>query len=109
MKYTGSMRILTRARIEQAKKDYPDSATSLDTWHDLITENSFNNFIELKQVFGNKVDVVCKGFVFDISGNKYRLAASIHFNTQMVFIREILTHAEYDQETWKTKHKDFNC
>ena len=102
------MRVITRTRIEDFKKLYPDSVTSLDLWYDLITKNHFSDFMALKAVFGNKVDIVGKGYVFDISGNKYRLAASIHFHTQMVFIREIMPHAKYSKEVWKKQHKDFH-
>ncbi len=40
-------------------------------------------------------------YVFDVGGNKYRLIAAIHFNTQRLFVRHILTHADYDTERWK--------
>jgi mRNA interferase HigB len=40
-------------------------------------------------------------YVFNIGGNKYRLIAAIHFNTQRLFVRQILTHPEYDTERWK--------
>ena len=36
-----------------------------------------------------------------INGNAYRLIAAIHDNRWKVFIRHVLTHAEYDRETWK--------
>jgi len=39
--------------------------------------------------------------VFNIGGNKYRLVAVIHFNAQKLFIRQVLTHAEYDRGDWK--------
>jgi len=39
--------------------------------------------------------------VFNIGGNKYRLIAAIHFNRGKVYIRDVLTHAEYDKERWK--------
>ena len=40
-------------------------------------------------------------YVFNVAGNKYRLIAAIHFNWQMLFIRYILAHAEYDRGGWK--------
>jgi len=40
--------------------------------------------------------------VFNIGGNKYRLIASVHFNRQKVYVRRVLTHAEYDRGDWKT-------
>jgi mRNA interferase HigB len=39
--------------------------------------------------------------VFDIGGNKFRLITSIHYNRRKVYIRAVLTHAEYDRGNWK--------
>jgi mRNA interferase HigB len=35
--------------------------------------------------------------VFDIGGNKYRLVAAVHFDRQMLYVRHVFTHAEYDR------------
>jgi mRNA interferase HigB len=39
--------------------------------------------------------------VFNAGGNKYRLIAEINYVTQKLFLRHVLTHSEYDRETWK--------
>ena len=39
--------------------------------------------------------------VFNIGGNKYRLIARIRYDYQLVNVRFVLTHAEYDQGDWK--------
>jgi mRNA interferase HigB len=39
--------------------------------------------------------------VFNIGGNKYRLVSAIKYRWQVVYIRNILTHAEYDEGKWK--------
>jgi len=39
--------------------------------------------------------------VFNIGGNKARLIAAIHYNTQKLYIRAVLTHTEYDKNKWK--------
>ena len=31
-----------------------------------------------------------------LAGNRYRLIAAIHFNTQTLYVRAVLTHSEYD-------------
>lgn len=40
-------------------------------------------------------------FVFNIGGNKYRLIASVSFSTRQVFVKAVLTHAEYDDGDWQ--------
>jgi len=40
--------------------------------------------------------------LFNIGGNKFRLIDAIHFNRQKLYIRDVLTHAEYDKERWKS-------
>ena len=37
--------------------------------------------------------------MFDVGGNAYRVIAVIHYNTQIAYIRAVLTHAEYDKWT----------
>lgn len=72
----------------------------LAVWYALMSKADFGSFAELKKVFGS-VDKVGKFTVFDIGGNKYRLIVAIHFNRRKVYIRHVLTHAEYDRQKWK--------
>jgi hypothetical protein len=46
-------------------------------------------------------DQVAKLTVFNIAGNKVRLIAAIHYNSHKVYIRNVLTHDEYDKNKWK--------
>lgn len=39
--------------------------------------------------------------VFNIAGNRFRLIAGINYETQTIFIKHVLTHAEYDKGEWK--------
>lgn len=102
------MRIISRRPINAFTEKHPDSARALDHWYRIISKSRFESFMDLEKTFGNSVDVVVKGYVFDICNNQYRLAASIHFNAQTVFIREIMTHAEYSKNHWKKRHQDFH-
>ena len=46
-------------------------------------------------------DQVGKLTVFNIGGNKVRLIAAIHYNRGKIYIRAVLTHAEYDEQRWR--------
>jgi mRNA interferase HigB len=77
-------------------------ATALDVWYRLMKRSRYKTFADLKSVFG-AVDKVDQLFVFDIGGNKLRIVAAIHFNSDKVFIRHILSHKEYDKDIWKQR------
>jgi mRNA interferase HigB len=53
------------------------------------------------QVFYPKAEAVGNFTVFNIRGNRYRLIASINYVQQVIYIKYVLTHAEYDKDGWK--------
>lgn len=95
------MHVISQKRINEAKQQYPDCETALDGWLRIVKKNDFQNFAELKEAF-NSVDKVGDFYVFNIGGNKLRLIASIHFNTEKLYIRYVLDHSEYDKDKWKS-------
>jgi mRNA interferase HigB len=65
----------------------------------VIEANRFDNWSELRRTF-NSVDKVGDLYVFNIGGNKYRLVASIRFEVQVLYVRAVLTHQDYDKGDW---------
>lgn len=94
------MHIITRSRLVEFWEKHSDAETSLRTWYKLASNTQWQNFIELREVFPS-ADQVENLTVFNIGGNKYRLIALVDYSYQKVFIRHVLTHAEYDKEEWK--------
>lgn len=68
----------------------------LQVWRKVIESGTFANLAQLKAIM-NAADRVGDFYVFDIGGNKFRVIAAIHFNRQMLFVRHVFTHAEYDR------------
>lgn len=58
------------------------------------------NLAEVRQVFPS-ADIASNFTIFNIKGSTYRLIASIDYARQIVYVKYILTHAEYDKEKWK--------
>jgi mRNA interferase HigB len=46
-------------------------------------------------------DAVGRFTIFNIKGNAYRLITEINYRTGRIFLRHVLTHAEYDKGAWK--------
>jgi len=94
------MHIITRKRLLDFSKKHPNASTPLDVWYRIVKQSKIENFSKLREVFpsADKVDNLT---VFNIGGNKIRLIAAIHYNTQCLYIRDVLTHKEYDKEKWK--------
>lgn len=94
------MHIITKKRVAEAKEFYPEYESSLDGWLRIMKNNEFKSFSDLKTTF-NTVDKVGHLYVFNIGGNKLRLIASIHFDRQKLYIRNILTYKEYYKCDWR--------
>lgn len=92
------MRVISNKALVDFAAVYPDAGAPLQAWRKVMETNEFQHFAALKTMM-NATDKVGAYYVFDIGGNKYRIIAAIHFNRQMVFVRHVLTHAEY--EGWK--------
>lgn len=96
------MVILIKARIIEFVGKYPASAESLNKWWEITSKVNWNNFNEIKKDFSSADYVGNDRYVFNISGNKFRLIAMIHFSIRTVYIRGILTHKEYDNTDCST-------
>jgi mRNA interferase HigB len=94
------MHVISKKALRDFWAIYPDSEESLRAWLQAARREAWQNFAEVKARFP-KADRVGKLTVFNIAGNKYRLITAIHHNRSRVYIRHVLTHAEYDRGNWK--------
>lgn len=46
-------------------------------------------------------DLVGRCLVFNISHNKYRLIVRVTQNWKRLYVRHVLTHKQYDSDSWK--------
>lgn len=95
------MHIISRKRLLAFALVHADAEVSLDTWYRIAKSAEWQNLVELKEAYPS-ADLVGIYTVFNIKGNHYRLIAEINYRSGTLFVRNILTHAEYDKEDWKS-------
>ena len=94
------MHVIAKKPLKEFWVKHPDSKKPLEAWFRTIERSIFKAWSELKATFPT-ADKVGDRIVFNIGGNKYRLITVIHFNRGKVFVRDVLTHKEYDEGRWK--------
>ena len=100
------MWIITRSTLAKFWKKWPQAERPLRDWFRITKLSSWRSFQEVKATFGQTDQAVTERTgkpvaIFDIGGNKFRLIAAIHYNTQKLFVLRVLTHKEYDTDLWK--------
>lgn len=91
------MRIIAKKTLVQFYTEYPDAKTALEEWYEKTQETQWENFAQVKQRFNSADYVGNNRIVFNIKGDKYRIVALVLFRIQMVYIRFIGTHNNYNQ------------
>ena len=95
------MKIISNSALRAFAVQHPQAQGPLQGWRRVIEKNRFDTWAALKAAF-NTVDKVGDLVVFNVGGNKYRLIAHIRFEKQIVYIKAVLTHTEYDRGAWKS-------
>ena len=95
-----SVRVISRKKIRDASEQHPEWEASLSAWYRIAKNADWTNFPDVRQSWRNS-DSVGTCIVFDLSHNKCRLIAWVNYRSKKVFVRYILSHADYDKEKWK--------
>ena len=94
------MRIVSRKALRAATARHSEWSASLNAWYKIAKNADWKNLAEVRSSWRNS-DVVGRFVVFDISHNRCRLIATIKYAWRMLYIRRILSHAEYDEKEWQ--------
>ena len=91
------MRVIAKRTLVKFWESNKDSEQPLLAWHDIVKKANWKNFNDIKTVFKNSSIVGNDRIVFNIKGNEYRLIVKADFKWQVLYIRFIVTHKEYDK------------
>lgn len=101
------MRVITKRKLLQLWKEYPLAERPLRVWYRNVNNKKleWKDFSEIKATYAS-ASKAGQCVVFNVGGNKFRVIAKINHRTHLIFIRAVLTHAEYDLGHWKA---DCHC
>lgn len=94
------VRVISRRTIREFAAQHPDALHPLLHWAKAAEASSWQTPADLRSTF-NSADFVDDLTVFNIGGNKYRLIAFVQYQREIVYIKAVLTHKDYDKGAWK--------
>jgi mRNA interferase HigB len=97
------MHVISRRALREFWELRPDAEDPLRRWFKLASTAEWTTFAELRAECPS-ADYVEDLIVVNIGGNKYRLIIEVYFRDQVVLVRHVLTHAEYDKSKWKARN-----
>ena len=101
------MRVISRKRLAEFWKRFPDARTPLLAWYKLALKADWASLPDVRVNFpqADGVELYCGLVVtvFNIRGNNYRLITRIIYPYRRIYVKAVLSHQEYDRENWKVK------
>jgi mRNA interferase HigB len=91
------MRVVKRRTLIEYWETHPDIEQALKSWYYEARNAHWKKPDDIKRKYRSADILPGNRVVFNIKGNHYRLVVKIHYNTGVVYIRFIGTHAEYDR------------
>lgn len=99
------MRLISLKRLREFWERHSDAEKPLRAWYKAVLAAEWKDLKDARATFSHADGVETDGgeilIVFNVKGNKYRLIARIRYDYQLVNVRSVLTHAEYDKGAWK--------
>jgi mRNA interferase HigB len=90
------MKVVGIGKLEAFKRKHSDVSSQIDAWLREVNAAEWLTPHDVKARYVHASFLADSRVVFNIKGNRYRLDVKISYETQIVFIVRIGTHAEYD-------------
>ncbi len=91
------MRIVAKRTLREFWKGKADAEKDLKAWHSEAKAASWITPRDIKAVHNSASILKNQRAVFNICGNRYRRVVKINYEFQIVYVRFIGTHKEYDR------------
>lgn len=98
-------RVISLKRLREFWEEHPDAETPLRDWYKVARQADWNSIQDVRETYpaadAVKADSGTIMTIFNIGGNKFRLITNVWYRGRQVYIKMVLTHAEYNKGKWK--------
>lgn len=99
------VRVISLKALQEFWLRHPDAMLPLRLWFKTALGATWTSLHDVRHTYPHADGVRNADgetlTVFNIGGTKYRLIARIRYDYQLINIRAVLTHREYDEGRWK--------
>lgn len=90
------MRVIAVSTLRAFWGRYPDVEQPLKAWYEEATSATWTQPTDIKAQYRSASVLKNRRVVFNIKGNDYRLIVAIAYKLQIVYVKFVGTHKEYD-------------
>jgi mRNA interferase HigB len=90
------MRVIAVSTLRTFWKRHPDAEQPLKAWFEEATNASWTRPSDIKERYRSASILKNRRVVFNIKGNDYRLVVAVAYRMQIVYVKFVGTHKEYD-------------
>jgi mRNA interferase HigB len=102
-----AVRIITKQALDEAVRRKPRARKPVRRWIEQVEGVEWKSLADTRRTYPHADEVRTNNgnvvTVFNLAGNSYRLIVAIHYRGGRVYVRELLSHAEYDKNDWKDR------
>ncbi|MFC1575829.1 type II toxin-antitoxin system HigB family toxin [Gemmatimonadota bacterium] len=93
------MRVISRRKLREFADGHADARIPLNAWFAILRGSRYESPHQVRMDFPTVSFLGARRTVFNIGGNRYRLVVDMRYDLGRVYVREVLTHAEYDRRS----------
>lgn len=104
IRHNAVLRVISLKALRTFWERYPDAEEPLRSWYKTALVAKWSPLADARKTYPHADGVRTPSgtlTVFNVGGNKYRLVARIRYDFQLINVRAVLTHREYDAGKWK--------
>ena len=94
------MTLVGKRLLAEFARAHASARDAVAAWTAEVEAASWRSSLDVKTRFRSASFMGRNRVVFNLKGNHFRLDAQINFSAQIVLVRRIGTHAEYDSWTF---------